>query len=128
LIIKPLVVKYKCYFTTNFLFMAECFELFLNYFELNFSPPRKDEWDISEDFDYHRKPFVITKWVYEEVKIYTSDEDIKKQIIFNRIINTYYEKAKVMKLDYLQKLKVNRDICRLIDNWTDICLMYPTDY
>lgn len=106
----------------------ECFDLALNYFELNFTPPRAENGNISEDFDYNKKNFVITKWVYEEIAVYTSDSDMIKQNIFQVIIDKYYEKAKVMKLDYLQKLVINREKCWLIDNWEYICLMFPEEY
>lgn len=104
-----------------------------------FNNPSINEWDISEDFDFHKKPFVCTLWVSEiidtkELKNYTKniDDDFLidsfKQKIIWEIISTIYERAKYIRLDYLQKLSINSIDCWIIDNWVDICLMLPSEY
>lgn len=108
--------------------MKDIFELYGNHFELNFSIPSKDEWDISEDFNYIKKSFVVTKRLAGDLNIGIEYEFIEIQTILYEIIKKYHKKSKVIRLDYLQKLKINWKICWLIDNWNDICLMYPEEY
>lgn len=108
--------------------MREIFELYWNSFELNFSIPSKDEWNISEDFNYNKKAFVVTKLLADNLKIDSEYEFMELQTILYEIIKKYHNKSKTMRLDYLQKLKINWKICWLIDNWNDICLMYPSEY
>ncbi|MDD3793286.1 MAG: hypothetical protein PHI37_00540 [Candidatus Gracilibacteria bacterium] len=104
-----------------------------------FNNPSVDEGDISEDFDFHKKPFVCTLGVSEiidtkELKNYTKniDDDFLidsfKQKIIGEIISTIYERAKYIRLDYLQKLSINSTDCWIIDNGVDICLMLPSEY
>ncbi len=106
-------------------------------FECN--TPNIDEWNISEDFDYQKKEFVSTIWVFNLID--TSEfekissplvfdlvkETLKKRIIWE-IISSIYERAKYLKLDYLQKLSINWTSCWCIDNGNDICLMLPDEY
>lgn len=108
--------------------MRKVFELYWNSFELNFSIPSKDEWNISEDFNYNKKAFVVTKLLADDFKIDGEYEFIEIQTILYEIIKKYHQKSKIMRLDYLQKLKINWKVCWLIDNWNDICLMYPSEY
>lgn len=104
-----------------------------------FNNPNIDEWNISEDFDYQKKEFVSTIWVFNLID--TSEfekissplifnlvkENLKKKVIWE-IISTIYERAKYLKLDYLQKLSINWTSCWCIDNGNDICLMLPDEY
>lgn len=98
-------------------------------FELN--NPIKDEWNISENFDFIKKPFVFTIWVSELIKTNESDEilrDIEIKNIVKEIITFIYERAKIDTLDYLQKLSINDTKCWIIDNGCDICLLLPNEY
>ncbi len=104
-----------------------------------FNNPSLDEWNISENFDFHSKPFVCTIWISEiidtsSLKNYTKNTDndflidsLKQKVIWE-IISTIYERAKYLKLDYLQKLSINWNKCWCIDNGVDICLMLPDEY
>lgn len=104
-----------------------------------FNVPNKDEWDISEDFDFQKKPFVTTTGTYDlidlsEFELLSSPlifkmvkQTLKKKVIWEIII-TIFEKAKNIRLDYLQKLSINGTKCWVIDNGSDICLMLPEEY
>ena len=119
--------------------MTTTLEVEWNIIFFQFNRPNIDEWNISEDFDFHKKTFVCTSWVFEIID--TSEfrnilswlvhdllkDNLKKRVI-SEIISTIYERAKYLKLDYLQKLSINWISCWCIDNWADICLMLPDEY
>lgn len=96
-----------------------------------FNNPIKDEWNISENFDFINKPFVFTIWVCEIIKTNESDEDLKEikiKDIIKEIITFVHERARIDTLDYLQKLSINDTKCWIIDNGCDICLLLPNEY
>lgn len=102
-----------------------------NIVSFEFNNPSKEEWNISENFDFINKPFVFTIWVCEIIKTDESDETLKEiniKNIIKQIITIVYEKARVDNLDYLQKLSINNEKCWIIDNWCDICLLLPNEY
>ena len=103
------------------------YELFWNIIELYFSSPSKDEWDINEDFDFQTKLFTVTMWVQNLFKL-DSEQELKTQLLLHDIIKKLNDKWKVKRLDYLQKLKINGELCWIIDNWVDICLLLPSEY
>jgi len=97
------------------------------------------DFSSNVDFDYQKKEFVSTIWVFNLID--TSEfrnissllvhdfvkDSLKKKVIWE-IVSTIYERAKYLKLDYLQKLSINWISCWCIDNWVDICLMLPDEY
>lgn len=104
-------------------------------FELNL--PSKDEWNISENFNYLSKPFVFTVGVYEIMKTDISNErdteskEQKEESIkttVGEIISFIHQKAWETRLDYLQRLSINDNKCWIIDNGNDICLLLPSEY
>lgn len=102
-----------------------------NIVSFEFNNPSKEEWNISENFDFINKPFVFTIWVCEIIKIDELDETLKEiniKNIIKQIITIVYEKARVDNLDYLQRLSINNEKCWIIDNWCDICLLLPNEY
>jgi len=124
---KAVSIKIIIWFNTNFLIMNKKYEIFWNNIELLFSSPNKAEWDINEDFDYHTKIFTVTRWVQDLFKL-DSEQEIRIQLILHDIIKKLNDKSKVKRLDYLQKLKINKELCWIIDNWEDICLLLPSEY
>lgn len=114
-------------------------EIWWNNIILQFNTPNIDEWNISEDFDYKNKIFVFTNWVSDLIKtdfleniispiLYEITIENFKHKLITEIIDIIYKEAKVRKLDYLQKLKINNTDCWIIDNWEDICLLLPSEY
>jgi len=107
--------------------MNKEYKILWNNIELLFSSPNKSEWDINEDFNYHTKVFTVTKWV-QDLFTLNNEKDVKIQLILHDIIKKLNDKSKVKRLDYLQKLKINKELCWIIDNWEDICLLLPSEY
>jgi hypothetical protein len=107
--------------------MNKKYEIFWNNIELLFLSPNKDEWNINEDFNYQTKLFTVSRWVQDLFKL-DSEQEIKIQLILYDIIKKLNDKSKVKRLDYLQKLKINKELCWIIDNWEDICLLLPSEY
>jgi len=119
--------------------MTNTLEVEWNVISFQFNKPNIDEWNISENFDYKRKPFVYTIWISELIKTEflknlvsplfyeITCENFKNKLV-SEIIDIVFQKAKSEKLDYLQKLKINNTDCWIIDNWEDICLLLPSEY
>jgi hypothetical protein len=87
------------------------------------APASKETGFISEDFDFHKKPAVLTCGVQELF----SDSCIAQSVAFT-IFDFYHQEAKKKKLDYLQKISINGVSVWLLDNGSDICLLLPEEY
>ena len=87
------------------------------------APASKETGFVSEDFDFHQKPAVLTCGVEELF----SDSCTAQAVAFS-ILDFYYQEAKIKKLDYLQKVSINEVSVWLIDNGSDICLLLPEEY
>lgn len=109
--------------------MEKEYYIWFNKVKFEFNSPNIEDTQITEDFNYNKKPFVITKGVINLLVLKPNlDEELQLQITFNKIIRKIYETWKLIWLDYLQKLEINWTKCRIIDNWEDICLMLPCEY
>ena len=102
--------------------MNDNYNIYWNEIDIKYSSP--ENW-ISEDFDFSKKRFYITKWV--ENLLFLENEN-QKRIIATNIIRKVYKKAKIEILDYFLKIEINWTETWLIDNWYDICLMLPEEY
>lgn len=90
-----------------------------------FNEPLEETGFISETFDFISKPAYATIGISEIV----SQKTDVQPVIFE-IFRTFRERAKLSKLDYLQKLSIEGEDAWCIDSGMGgtICLMKPCEY
>jgi len=100
-----------------------------NTVELFFNKQKKQFRSIIPTFNFLEQIFVTTPWV-NDILISETEEGLKliQQVVFSEIIMKLKEKAKIEKLDYLQKITINSHKCWLLDDGNSICLMLPSEY
>lgn len=92
-------------------------------FELN--APTSETGYLKEDFDFLQKWAYATDGIQELLDI--SDE-VALQILLGKVFAYLRIRAKLQKLDYLQKIQVNNIDTWLIDDGNTICWMRREEY
>lgn len=92
-------------------------------FELN--APTSETGFLKEDFDFLQKWAYATDWIQELLDI---SNEIVLQIFLGKVFTYLKVKAKLQKLDYLQKIQVNSIDTWLIDDGNTICWMRKEEY
>jgi hypothetical protein len=92
-------------------------------FELN--APTSETGYLKEDFDFLTKWWYATEWIQELLSI---SNEIALQILLGKVFSYLKTKAKIEKLDYLQKIRVNNIETWLIDDGNTICWMRKEEY
>jgi phosphoserine phosphatase len=84
----------------------------------SFNEPLEECGNVSETFDIFTKPTYATIGITELIN--TSSEAMT-QLIIGEVFKTFYQTAKVQKLDYLQKLSINGTEVWCIDDRKITC-------
>ena len=95
-----------------------------NQIELEYNSPTWRQ-PIAETFDFKTKKTFITSWINWIIK-YDNNHDLS--FITQAIFKLLKDKASKIKLDYLQKLKINWKQAWCIDDWDVITLLLPDEY
>lgn len=92
-------------------------------FELN--APTAETGYLKEDFDFLQKWVYATDGIQELLDI---SNELALQILLGKVFSYLRTKAKIKKLDYLQKVRVHNIETWLIDDGNTICWMTKSEY
>lgn len=99
--------------------------IFWNSINFSFNPPVSETWYLWEDFDLNKKSAYITIGIQD---LLNTENEFEVNEIYSKILKTISDKAKISKLDYLQKVSINWIETWCIDDWNTICLMTKEEY
>lgn len=92
-------------------------------FELN--APTSETGYLKEDFDFLQKWAYATDGIQELLDI---PNEVLLQIFLGKVFSYIKTKAKLQKLDYLQRVRINNIETWLIDDGNTICWMTKSEY
>lgn len=96
-----------------------------NTINFSFNAPVSETNYLAENFDLTKKSAYITIGIQD---LLNTDNEFEINTIYSKILKTISDKAKISRLDYLQKVSINGVETWCIDNWVDICLMTKEEY
>ncbi len=96
-----------------------------NTIQFQFNSPTAETNFLREDFDIIHKPSCVTIWIEE---LMNTDNEFELNEIYSKILTTLSIQAKIIKLDYLQKISINNIEVWCIDDGNSICLMTKSEY
>lgn len=99
--------------------------IFWNTINFSFNAPVSETNYLAETFDLNKKSAYITVGIQD---LLNTDNEFEVNAIYSKILKTISDKAKVSKLDYLQKVSINGIETWCIDDWNTICLMTKEEY
>lgn len=80
---------------------------------------------LAEDFDFRHKGARITPWIEEMLDI---QNEVTLRLFLGNVFVYLRTKAKLQKLDYLQKVYLNKEETWIIDDGGSICWMRISEY